>query len=315
MGDSIAGLDLSQTLLIGVRRDQVDTRDYKYTRARATSELPRKVDLRKYVGEIENQLDTGSCVANASVSALELIVASQGKNCDLSRLFVYWNVREPYSYLKGLDKGAYLRDGFKSINKQGVPDEKDWEFERKNLNVKPPKEVYEKAKQNRVVEYKRITKRDIKAIKDALASGYPVIFSTAIGKQFLDLQGELKTQKYGPVNNWSNKLVGYHAMVIVGYDDSMRSFIVENSWSDQWGDNGMCKFPYINITRDAIDLWVCTKFVYQREEIKPNNDTDADVDIDDLGEDNIPNKFTEQEVNILKKMIKFYNVLVNFFKS
>ncbi len=307
-------------VLVGVMKDNLDERDFVYTKRVQLSSLPRKVDLIKWVGEIENQLDTGSCVANASVSALELMAARRGTPCDLSRLFVYWNIREPYTYLRGKDKGAYLRDGFKMINKLGVPSEDIWEFDLDLLNIKPTPEVYTKAKDNKVVEYKRISRKDIPAVKDALAAGYPVIISTAIGKQFLDLKGPIASQKYGPVNTWSNKLVGYHAITIVGYDDNLRSFTIENSWGDQWGDEGLGKFPYINLVRDGLDVWVCTNFKLGSTDIEPvvpiepidpagPGGPEEDEENNDIQN---KNKFALTEVKILKKIIGLYRVISTF---
>ena len=47
-------------VLVGVMKDNLDERDFVYTKQVQLSNLPRKVDLIKWVGEIENQLDTGS---------------------------------------------------------------------------------------------------------------------------------------------------------------------------------------------------------------------------------------------------------------
>lgn len=299
-------------LIRGVLKDQPDGRDFEYISSQRPALLPKQVNLIPYVGEIENQLDTGSCVANASVSALELLMKKANKNVDLSRLFVYWNVREPYPELRGQDKGSYLRDGFKSINHYGVCDESNWEFTKENLNTKPSQNIYEKAKSNKVLEYRRIFHRDVNSVKDALSKGYPVIISTALGQKFMDLSGPWKNQRYGPVNSWSNKLVGYHALTIVGYDDSLNAFVVENSWSDQWGDSGLGKYPYLNLIRDGIDVWVCTKFEYQTAVIEPEPTPEPEPAPEPTPESKI---FSEIEVKTLKKIIGFFNTLTTFFKT
>ena len=40
------------------------------------------------------------------------------------------------------------------------------------------------------------------------------------------------------------RFIGGHALVCVGYDDSVNHFIALNSWSDAWGDRGFCYIPY-----------------------------------------------------------------------
>jgi C1A family cysteine protease len=322
-------LELAQStdLLVGVYKDPTDKRDYKYEAVRTQEELPDKVFLREYVGEIEDQLNTGSCVANATVSALELFASRANRNLDLSRLFVYWNVRAPYSYLRGKDEGSYLRDGFKSVNKFGVPDEIDWNFDPAKVNTEPPNWVYTKAIHNRALEYRRISKSDIHSIKDAIANGYPVIISTALGSKFMNLTGPVEQQSYEPVNSWNNNLVGYHAVTIVGYDNDLRSFIIENSWGTTWGDQGLGIYPYLCMIRDGIDVWVCTRFEYDDEEIEPEpmptpepgsesgSGSSDEGSKSGSGEYNLDQHFNIEEVATLKKVILLYKDLEHFFDN
>ena len=251
--------------LDGVLADKLDERDFKYSSTLKT--LPNKVDLRKYDKEIEDQSSTGSCVANAACSALEILTAEYNIDTDLSTLFVYWNLREPYENLKGKDNGSYLRDAFKSISKKGVPSEKYWGFDKNKVNIKPDEVVYKKAKSNKVLEYRRVSK-EIDDVKDALAKGCPVIFSMKIGKLFTNIKGNINKQKYKEIDK-VNYSIGQHAMTIVGYDDNLKGFIVENSWGTKWGDKGYCLIPYEVFIKDVVDIWVCSNFVYEGKTIKP----------------------------------------------
>ena len=49
-------------------------------------------------------------------------------------------------------------------------------------------------------------------------------------------------------------------MNIVGYNNALSGFIVENSWGSSWGDSGFCLISYDVIKKDCRDVWVCTKF-------------------------------------------------------
>ena len=89
--------------LSNVLREPADDRDF-IASIPATLNLPESVDLRQWSGPIEDQLQTGSCTANATVSALEMLLQRAGKFAHLSRLFVYWNERESYTNLNGVDK-------------------------------------------------------------------------------------------------------------------------------------------------------------------------------------------------------------------
>ena len=249
--------------------DEHDPRDYIFT-APEPKEFPKKVDLRVYTPQIENQGHLNSCTANAGVNALEILLYEANKFKDLSRLFLYWIVREPYSNLRRRDSGAYLRDVFKQASKYGICWENIWPYVESKVNTKPSEKAFKDAKEKLVKEYKRIvgystreTERDEYALtltKIAIANGFPVIIGLRIGKQFFKIHGPLEKQDYHSINSKDNKYVGGHALCIVGYDDDLGGFIVENSWGKHWGDNGFFLLKYEVAMHDIMDAWVCTKF-------------------------------------------------------
>lgn len=274
--------------------DIPDERDFEFPVTLAGATLPSAIDLRQHVKEIENQSSTGSCVANACCSALELIASQKQANLDLSRLFVYWNIRADYSNLKGIDGGAYLRDAFKSVNKMGVPNEKDWDFDVAKVNVQPPQAAYEKAIEKRVLEYRRVNKATDN-MKGAIAENLPVIMSMELGTKFYTLTGDITKMKYTKVNVSTNKSIGWHAMVIVGYDDNLGGYLVENSWGTGWGDKGLCLLPYSVFEANGQDAWVCTNFNF-------NYTSDDIVDPEEK----------EKQLNWLQKI--FAKIKAFFFK-
>ena len=42
--------------------------------------------------------------------------------------------------------------------------------------------------------------------------------------------------------NTGDRMLGGHAVTIVGYTKT--AFIIRNSWSEQWGDNGYTYYPF-----------------------------------------------------------------------
>jgi len=79
-----APLGLLKKAVNGVKKDPVDERDYIFKAPKEiVTKLPRKVDLRQYSGEIENQLTLGSCVANATCSSLELMAKMKERGVKL----------------------------------------------------------------------------------------------------------------------------------------------------------------------------------------------------------------------------------------
>ncbi len=252
--------------------DPVDSRDYIFNIPDSViPNLPTKVDLRPFAGAVENQLQTGSCVANATVAALELLLHKSSTFVDLSRLFVYWNARKDYSELRGKDTGAYVVDGFKSCMTYGVCPESVWGFNISEVNSEPDQNSYTTALERKVGIYERVGQfslgggdnNSVDLIKATLAMGYPVVIGMRLGQNFYNISGEFSnhtTQYAYGVNTTDNKFIGGHAMCIVGYDDSLGGFITKNSWGDSWGNAGYACLKYSVITTDCHDAWTCTNF-------------------------------------------------------
>jgi len=53
------------------------------------------------------------------------------------------------------------------------------------------------------------------------------------------------------------KVMGGHAVMAVGYNDSTSQFIVRNSWGPDWGQEGYFMMPYDYLTNSnlADDFW------------------------------------------------------------
>jgi hypothetical protein len=109
--------------------DRPDQRDLMFSAVyKPIPKLPASVDLQATFSAVEDQGSLGSCTANALVGALEFL---ENKDhvpfTDLSRLFVYYNERV-IEHTVGSDSGAMLRDGIKTLAKQGVCSEKKWPY-------------------------------------------------------------------------------------------------------------------------------------------------------------------------------------------
>ena len=91
--------------------------------------------------------------------------------------------------------------------------------------------------------------------KGCLAAGYPFVFGFSVYESF-ESAAVAKTGKV-PMPSAKEKSLGGHAVLAVGYDDAGQSFIVMNSWSAQWGDQGYFHLPYAYIADDnlADDFW------------------------------------------------------------
>lgn len=80
----------------------------------------------------------------------------------------------------------------------------------------------------------------VQSLKYALYNFGPAVALMEIRTDFL-FYG---TGIYSPV--WGSR-EGYHAVLIVGYDDAGQYFIVKNSWGADWGEDGYARISYSEI--------------------------------------------------------------------
>lgn len=233
--------------------DLPDNRDYRYMAPRV--KLPQKVDLRKQCPAVYDQGELGSCTANAIGAAHQFGQIKQKAKRDFvpSRLFIYYNERVIIGTVNE-DSGAMIRDGIKTVVKQGVCPERDWPYVIKKFTQKPTKPCYTKALDHQVVSYQRIS-HSLKQMQGCLASGYPFVFGFSVYESFES--DDVARTGLVPLPKKEESMIGGHAVLAVGYDNSKKTFIVRNSWGRRWGDKGYCHMPYDYLTNAdlADDLW------------------------------------------------------------
>ena len=236
--------------------DLPDQRDIPYLATRAIlRKLPLKIDLRPKCPPVYDQGELGSCTANAIGAAFEyeLIRQRQAKDFMPSRLFIYYNERV-IEHTIDSDSGAQIRDGMKSMNKQGVCPEPLWSYEIEKFNVKPANPCYTEALKHQTLSYHRVP-QTLNQMKGCLMEGYPFVFGFTVYESFespsVSKTGKLNMQKK------DESEVGGHALLAVGYDDAAKRFIVRNSWGPSWGIKGYFTIPYDYLLDDnlANDFW------------------------------------------------------------
>jgi C1A family cysteine protease len=230
--------------------DLPDKRDLIFMGSRAIP-IPDRVDLREKAlfTPIYDQGNLGSCTANAIAAGFSYALKKEC-NADLlpSRLFIYYNERVVIDTVKE-DSGAMIRDGIKSLVKQGVCPEHMWTYSDSGTKFKrkPSVKCFNTALAHQLIQYKRCNAP--LAIQQALAAGFPVVSGFTVYESFES--DEAAKTGIIPEVVAEEQVLGGHAILIVGYDKPSRRWIVRNSWGADWGDKGYCYMPFTTAFEDS----------------------------------------------------------------
>jgi C1A family cysteine protease len=249
----------------GWRPDIPDHRDRVFSISPANSKaLPSKIDLSSNMPQPYDQKSIGSCTAQAVAAILEYSEKKQNKEnpCTPSRLFIYYNER----VLEGTvnyDTGATIRSGIKTIATLGYCEEILWPYNIKSFKTKPALAAYTDAKQCIVSSYERVPQTEW-AVKSVLAEGHPVAFGFAVYDYFES--PSMAASGILPLPGAGERQLGGHAVVLCGYDDSKKRFLVRNSWGTKWGQKGYfwMDYQYVLNINLSDDFWV-VKLVPQKD--------------------------------------------------
>jgi len=237
--------------------------------------LPASVDLRAWCSPIENQGSLGSCTANAGVGIVEYFERRAfGKHIDASRLFLYKTTRN-MSHWTG-DTGAFLRTTMGALALFGVPPEEYWQYVIADFDKEPSAFCYAFAQNYQAISYYRLdppgtpTNVLLDRIKLFLSAGLPSMFGFTVYNSI----GQAATTGKIPYPTRGERIAGGHAIVAVGYDDTMKikntnpgatettgALLIRNSWGTGWGPmGGYLWLPYEYVLRGlAVDWWSLLK--------------------------------------------------------
>lgn len=234
--------------------DLPDHRDVLYASVKKIKrKLPTSVDLRKQCPVIYDQGSLGSCTANALGAAFQFGQIKQSiDNFIPSRLFIYYNERVQI-HTEQSDSGAFIRDGIKSLNRDGVCPELDWPYLIPKFAHKPPISLYKKALKHQVIQYLRLENWQINQLQTCLAEGYPFVFGFSVFESFWTMGKNAVI----PMPKNGESRIGGHAVMAVGYDQPKKRFLIRNSWGEAWGKKGYAWMPfdYLCNTNYADDFW------------------------------------------------------------
>lgn len=236
--------------------DLPDQRDIIFSAQRdAMAVTPAMVDLRSQCPPVYDQGQLGSCTANGIGGAIHFERLKQKATPDFvpSRLFIYYNERVIEHTVQS-DAGAQIRDGIKTVAKQGDCPESEWPYDIAKFAHKPSASCYSDALKYKTINYQRLT-QNLSQMRQCVAAGYPFVFGFTAYDSFES--ADVAKTGIVPMPAASEEIVGGHCMLVVGYDDTQQAFITRNSWGEGWGMAGYCMMPYAYLldANLANDFW------------------------------------------------------------
>jgi C1A family cysteine protease len=219
------------------------------------TELPPTFDWRNkdggnWVSPILDQGNCGSCVAFASIGALE----TQYK---IATGISAFNIKLSPQHLFSCGGGScgwgwWPGAAAQFLKSTGVPDEACHPY----LSGATGEDVACNAgcsdadrRSVRITGYSTPSRGalDIEAVKRALQNG-PLVTTLTVYADFMAYAS-------GVYRHVQGEELGGHAVSIVGYDDVTRSFVIRNSWGESWGEGGFAHVSYDDISGIGDETW------------------------------------------------------------
>ncbi len=236
--------------------------------ASIAGQLPGSVDLGRYLPPVGSQGSQGSCVSWAMTYGLTsyLFGAQRGANpTSSSQIFSpaythnqVMNYANCHSGPPGLHPVRDILQGQGAVPLSVLR----YSTQQQGCTTRITSEMRETASQYRIRQALYIDKfrqliqsaspptsavlssSDINNIKTSLSRGYPVAVAIRTYEEFMRLNFLNSVQRTTTPRTGTNQNHGYHAILVVGYDDSKQTFKIMNSWGRNWGKRGFGEISY-----------------------------------------------------------------------
>jgi C1A family cysteine protease len=228
---------------------------------------PPKVDLSALMPPIGDQGKQGSCVAwsvayalrSYYVAKIDKLPLTQPQNLP-SPAYVYNHANFDKGVITCRLAGMQVYHAL-DIMRAGAVSMADLPYDQENCSPAPNVNMQARAKKFRIDAWEFVDPSDIDSVKSQLAAGNPIAFVMALAPSFPNFRGSGVYARPSGENIDTN---GAHAMVLIGYDDARKAFLLQNSWSTGWGDKGRAWLAYDTFKSDAYEAYVMHPVVATR---------------------------------------------------
>lgn len=203
-----------------------------------------------FSSEIKDQLDRPTCAAFAGIKALEILLAQNNSNSDLSEQYFYWASKPLCQTSPCLEIGSWVKPALKfsmAQLKADIPSEKYCPYQKKLEGNETQVPLINDCKMG-LVQIKKFSEiKTMAEVIEKLKDNTPVIIATKLSENFyknngLVLLSDLKTGSASKDHHAKG-----HALLAMGMmelpvklkeKEGSYCLMVANSWGKGWGAGG-----------------------------------------------------------------------------
>lgn len=206
-------------------------------------QIPEVFSLRTELPLVLDQLQLGSCTANALAGILQYAMMLSGvaspTEADIpSRLFIYYQERLREGTIS-TDAGAIGRDGFAALRKLGCPREVNWPYLISLFRSKPSEIAYEGAAWGRISNYTH-ARHNLAEVQALILQKKPVAFGFNVPRCF-ESEGVMAHGVMPATIDVSEGFIGGHEVYAMGWKPGYVE--CRNSWGADVMDHGNFWIP------------------------------------------------------------------------
>lgn len=217
--------------------------------------IKSEVDPRAEMQDPYDQLELGSCTANAYAGAVEYDALLNGVHFGTpSRLAIYYGERLREGSVN-YDAGAEGHDAFKDGRKYGVGPETLWAYDIEKFRNEPSRGYLDSRTSHKVLDYRHPAQAE-GAFKRILSNDQTIAFGFTVYESFES--EEAADTGVIPLPSRNEQVIGGHEVLLIGYKvyKGTQYALCRNSWGTDWGQSGyfLMQWKYILDPKLASDF-------------------------------------------------------------
>ena len=248
--------------------------------------LPASVDLSNLLPPVGDQGQQGSCVAWAVGYYYKTFTEHKDENWDVTTNAHQFSPAFIYNQINGgHDNGSSFNSAFQLLEDKGCDTLKIFPYNDQDYTTQPTQDQLNLAIPFKIKSYANIfygryvnssagapttdwqwsgtalTDQDISNLKDILANGSIFVIGIPVFSTWYHAGFGANDYIHQVPADGEVTFYGYHAVTLVGYDDTVHggAFRMVNSWGTGWGDNGFTWITYDWVKQCAEEGWVMTE--------------------------------------------------------